>query len=177
MRTLTLDYQATHPKSRLGMVLLLGGMALLIMVLASYREARQEVVLLQAKLAKTQGLAEKRERRQDSERAGGTNRGEEIAVANTVINRLSLPWNDMFSAFEMATNRDIALLDIVPDVDKRSVVVTAETKHTDLMIDYLKRLEQSGMLNDVLLQKHEVQLKDPEQPLRFVISASWKERK
>jgi hypothetical protein len=44
------------------------------------------------------------------------------------------------------------------------------------MLNYIKRLQQAALLDDVLLQKHELQARDPERPLRFTVTSAWKDR-
>jgi Tfp pilus assembly protein PilN len=177
MRTLDLDYQAAPGTSWLSMLVLISGIALSLAILLPLESLTRDRARLEADLAAAQGRLDQHVPRAAAEPAPSPERKKEIAAANTVIRQLSLPWHEMFDAFELAANDEIALLGIEPDARKRLVKVTAESKSADAMLDYVKRLQDSGLLDDVFLQKHELQTKDQQKPLRFVVTSAWKDGK
>lgn len=151
------------------------GATLAVAVLASYQISTERAERWEGEVAKAKGQlgSDSGKARQESGDAGL--RAEEIAAANAVIRQLALPWEDMFNAFELATNDEVALLSMEPDAKKRLVRVTAESKATTGMLSYIKRLQQSALLDEVVLQKHEEQSRDPDRPIRFVVTSVWKD--
>lgn len=176
MRALHLDYRAARPRSGMAVVLLVCGLSLAAMALMNFQYSRRSAERWEAELVMAQGKLNRSARNPPRGRGDTAQRAEEIAAANAVIRQLNLPWEEMFSAFELATNDEIALLGIDPDAKKRTVKVTAESKTAEGMLNYIKRLQQAALLDDVLLQKHELQTKDSEKPLRFTVTSAWKER-
>lgn len=112
------------------------------------------------------------------EPAGGKRRKangpqDEARDANAVIDRLTLPWQGLFAAFEMAGSGDVALIAIEPDAVKRTIRVTAEARNARAMIRYVERLQAAGGLREVTLARHEIQTDDASLPVRFVLTAAW----
>jgi hypothetical protein len=176
MRALHLDYRATRPQSAMAVLLLACGFALAVAALLNFQYAAQESAKWEAELAAAQSKLERSARNPSKEHGDTQQRAEEVAAANAVIRQLNLPWEDMFNAFELATNDEVALLGIEPDAKKKMVKITAESKTAEGMLNYIKRLQQAALLDDVLLQKHELQTRDPEKPLRFIVTSTWKDR-
>lgn len=94
--------------------------------------------------------------------------------AREVASLLLLPWRDLFSALESASQNNVALLAIEPDYKKHQVRITAEAKDFDILIRYLKRLGDTPQLKFVRLLRYEVREDDAQHPLRFTIEASWR---
>ncbi len=97
----------------------------------------------------------------------------EVRLANEVIAQLALPWDQLFNAVESARSKEMALLAIEPDAQKRRVKLTGEAKNLDSMLAYVRFLESQGPLLDVFLQSHQVEQNDPLKPVRFVVTATW----
>jgi hypothetical protein len=98
----------------------------------------------------------------------------EFQQARDVMLRLQLPWHELFGSIESARNANVALLSIESEHDKRRVKIYAEAKDLDAMVAYLALLRQRPALAEVYLESHELQLKDPQRPVRFVLSANWR---
>jgi hypothetical protein len=97
----------------------------------------------------------------------------EVRQANDIIAQLALPWNELFNAVESASSKNMALLGIEPDAQKRRVKLTGEAKNLESMLAYVRFLESQGPLVDVFLQSHQVEQNDPQKPVRFVVTATW----
>lgn len=97
----------------------------------------------------------------------------EIRNANEILQRLALPWGDLFKVVEASNEKEIALLSIQPDAGKRLLRLSGEAKNFDALLAYIARLEQTPMLNQVYLANHEVRLQDPQKPVRFALVATW----
>lgn len=93
--------------------------------------------------------------------------------AAAVIEQLAFPWNQLFVALESSMNEDVVLLSVQPDVAGGIVTLNAEARDWNAMLDYIRRLGQDKFFTDVHLVSHQIQLADPQKPLRFVLSCSW----
>lgn len=98
----------------------------------------------------------------------------ELLAAEQVVQRLALPWDDLFRTVESAAYERVALLAIEPDVRKRELSITGEAHDFLAMLTYVARLSEPGPLTDVHLVRHEVRADDPRRPLNFTIAASWR---
>lgn len=98
----------------------------------------------------------------------------EVKHANEVLHRLSLPWERLFQAVESCSNKEVALLAMEPDLEKRVVKISGEAKNLAAMLDYVRRLEAQEVFGTVYLQSHQVQQHDPEKPVRFALLAMWR---
>ncbi|WP_211444608.1 PilN domain-containing protein [Collimonas humicola] len=101
--------------------------------------------------------------------------GQATAV-NTAIRQLNLPWRDLFEAIEGATPTSIALLSLEPDAKRQVIRGLAEAKNSDDMVDYIAQLKQQKLFTDVVLNRHEMNDKDVNRPLRFQFQAQWGNR-
>lgn len=177
MRKLDLDYASARPHSGWSLPLLAGGMALAAAALLHFQAVQRESAALAAASSGARDQPGQRDRAPARQRADAARQAEEVAAANAVIRELSLPWEDLFSTFELAASSEIALLAIEPDARKRVVKVTAESRTAQGMLNYIKRLQRAPLLDEVVLQKHELQIDVPGKPLRFVVVGAWKDPK
>jgi len=98
----------------------------------------------------------------------------QATAVNGAILQLNLPWRDMHEALATATPPGVALLALEPDARRRLLKITAETKSSDTMVDYIAQLKQQPAFGGgVQLLRHEVDALDPGQPLRFELEAHW----
>jgi hypothetical protein len=100
---------------------------------------------------------------------------EEYLAARDTIVRLSMPWSNIFGALDAARSDDVALLSIDPDPGPGSVTIVGEAKNYAAVLTYVAWLDYEKSLSDVRLAKHEFLQDDPRRPVRFSISASWKD--
>ncbi len=104
-------------------------------------------------------------------------RESELLAARDTLRRLSVPWDGLFGALEAAQTERVWLLAIEPDADIGTVTLSGEARDYLAALSYVANLEQQKMLSRVHLIRHETRATDPQRPLAFAISASWKERK
>lgn len=97
----------------------------------------------------------------------------ELAAARDALLSIGMPWDGVFGALEEAATRDVALLAVNPDPRKGELRVTAEARNLAAMLAYHQRLERAPALRNVALVDHEVVATDPQQPVRFNITANW----
>jgi Tfp pilus assembly protein PilN len=96
----------------------------------------------------------------------------EVKSAESVVRQLSLPWASLIQAIERSATRDVAILQLQPDAETRSVKLTAEARTREAMFDYLRRLGAAPGLGDVHIVNHQVQREDPQRPIQFSLQAS-----
>lgn len=174
MQTLTLDFhRKTHNIPWSGLLLLALGLALVAGVGAVYLDNSERIAVAEGKI-KANDRAARRQQVVNRGSAGDLQKvAMEIKHANEVIGQLNLPWEELFKAVETGDRKQVALLSIEPDPQKRQVKVTAEARNLSAMLNYARSLEQQQLLTDIFLQSHQVQQQDPEKPVRFVFTATW----
>ena len=94
---------------------------------------------------------------------------EELAAARETVQRLSLPWTQLFGALESAASPQVALLAIEPD--PRSGKVTLSGDSTDYLaaLTYVINLRRAEGLANVEMVRHEQKAGE----VAFSVSASW----
>jgi hypothetical protein len=99
------------------------------------------------------------------------------AEAAAIDRELGVPWTRLLAELE-AASRDsagtVSLLQVEPDPVKRVVRITAEVRAVPDALAYLRRLQQSAVLRDPMLESHERRKDDPQHPLRIKLSAEWR---
>jgi Tfp pilus assembly protein PilN len=94
-------------------------------------------------------------------------------AARAAIERLNVPWAELIQTIEAASAEDIALLQLDPDPDQRTLRLTAEARNRGAMFNYLRSLDESQGLTNVRLTTHQIGLDDPQRPIRFSAQASF----
>jgi len=97
----------------------------------------------------------------------------EIKDANAVMLQLPLPWNDLFREIAASQQKQIALLSIVPDANRRNIKISGEAKNLKVLLAYIRELQKSKSLNSVYLRKHRVNVRSAQKPVDFTIIANW----
>jgi hypothetical protein len=104
--------------------------------------------------------------------AGGRALADEIRDANTVIERMNVPWDSLFRELEGAADESVALLAIQPDPASRQVRIAGEARKLDAVLNYVERLEARDSLSNVFLLGHETR-DAPPRPVAFTLTAQW----
>lgn len=99
---------------------------------------------------------------------------EAVKNAEAVVGQLTLPWASLAESVESAATKDVALLQLQPDAQQRLLRLTAEARHRDAMLEYLRRLAAAPVLSDVHVVSHQVQLEMPQRPIQFTVQASFR---
>jgi Tfp pilus assembly protein PilN len=100
----------------------------------------------------------------------------QATFVNAAILQLNLPWRELQDAVLAATPRTVALVAMEPDPRKRVLKITAETRTSDDMVDYVAALKDQESFSGVILTRHEINDADPNRPLRFQLEATWQAR-
>jgi hypothetical protein len=96
-----------------------------------------------------------------------------------VATELATPWTHLLKELEDASHdsaSEIALLSVEPDESKHLVRVTGESRDLPHVLAYVGRLQSSALLRYPMLDSHEVRTEDPQHPLRFALSAEWRQQ-
>jgi len=169
MQRLSLDFRRTRPASPwIRWTLLTIAIAFAAELGVSYVGVREAVAQKEARLAKLQRPG-----------SGGFRNvsPEEVNLARETIQRLAMPWDNLFNALESTPTDKVALLAIEPDAKSGTVVISGEGKDYAAALDYASQLGRAKTLSHVYLVKHEVRQTDPRQSVTFTISASWRQAK
>lgn len=94
---------------------------------------------------------------------------EELAAARETVQRLTLPWTQLFGALESAASPRVALLSIEPDPRSGKVTISGDSKDYLAALTYVLNLRRSDGLANVQLVRHEQKASD----VSFSVSASW----
>ena len=100
----------------------------------------------------------------------------EVAAVRETVQRLALPWDDLFLALESAASDSVALAAIEPDTAKGIVTISGDGKDYVAALSYVSKLSRSGRLARVELVRHERKAADPNGPVTFAVSAAWSTR-
>jgi hypothetical protein len=96
-------------------------------------------------------------------------------TAQNAAVQLNLPWSRFFASLGESSNAGgVALISIEPDAQKGQVVLVAEARNLDSMLDFVSALQISDEFSEVALQSHLINKAVPEQPIRFRLSTKWR---
>jgi len=100
------------------------------------------------------------------------------AEAGRIAQELGTPWTKLLAELEAASREStgqIAVLSIEPDHEKHNVHITGESRDLPLALAYVQRLQTSPLLRYPMLDSHEVKSDDAQHPVRFAMTAEWRE--
>lgn len=102
---------------------------------------------------------------------------DEIRLARDTIQRLAMPWNNLFRALESTASDKVALLAIEPEPNSGTVLISGEAADYRAVLDYVSQLGRAEHLHRAHLVRHEREQDVPQQPVAFSIAASWSKPK
>jgi hypothetical protein len=80
----------------------------------------------------------------------------------------------MSEAVVAAATGEVALLQMQPEAQQRTLRLTAEAKNRESMLRYVRRLGETRVLSGVHLVNHQVQIEDPSRPIQFGVQAAFR---
>ena len=164
-----LDYAAPPRRAPwAGLAVLAVSLAVAGMMLENTRGVRAELARLEAQSGLA-GPERSKVRALSKERLE-----EEAKSAEAVVRQLTVPWASLLQAIEQAAMRDVAILQLQPDAETRSLKLIAEARQREAMFEYLRRLGAARGLSEVHIVSHQVQRDDPQRPIQFSVQASMK---
>lgn len=162
-----LDLELLRPGSTRrisGTIILAVGILLILAVVAHFIRTQQRIALMEAGTNPVVDTAIEK---------GSAAEIEEAKAVREGIAHLALPWGTLFSALEKVHADAITLVFVEPDTQKSSVKIVAEAPDVYAMLEYVRDLSGQAQLKDVLLGQYEVRIEDPNQPVRFTLTAAW----
>jgi hypothetical protein len=169
---ITVDFSGRRrPLTLAGSLLLVAGALATAAACVEYRRLDASRAGLELKLAEVNRRTH-RDPAQDARNAGLTDEAGHIAQ------QLGTPWTHLLAELEAASHdsaSDIALLSVEPDEAKHLVRVTGESRDLARVLAYLERLQSSALLRYPMLESHELRTDDPQRPVRFALSAEWRQ--
>lgn len=172
MRALTLDYRQRPRAGWAGIALLAAGVAAALLLDGEYRRMLDAQAQAESHLRQF-AAAERRKLVVAAEAVDARNVDLEVKRAYRLLHELSTPWGEMFASVESVDMRQVGLLSVETDMERRIIKIDAEAKSIGAMLRYLRALEARPTLAHVYLQSHQVQLQDAQRPVRFVVTARW----
>lgn len=173
MAVVRLDYQYSRSFSWTGAVLLMMALSGLLSTAVYYRELSGKVGEWERKLAhQERGKLRPHDSGLVSRPAADVVL--EVKHANEVLRQLGLPWEKLFRAVESAGSKDVVLLALEPDMEKRVMKITGEARNIPAMLGYVTQLGEQDMFDSVYLQSHQVQQQSQDRPVRFALVAVLK---
>ncbi|MCP5093131.1 MAG: hypothetical protein GY949_19640 [Gammaproteobacteria bacterium] len=151
-----------------GVIVLVVGLVAAWLTITDYQDVTVSSELV------TMGLA-----RYDSSRTRKRENQPDIDAAEVRLatQQLTTPWSTLLHDLELAaqdSGKEIALLEVAPDKNKKSVRVSGEARSLTHALDYVRRLQNANSLLHPLLENHEILTSNRERPVRFVVLAEWR---
>lgn len=166
MRSLQFDFQRKPAPSAAGWVLLAAGVA----ALAGLVHQQQQLDGIKARQATRLASLQKA----GAAMVSGNEPDEpKVVAARKLLDGSKLPWDTLFAALEAADGKDVALLAIAPDAQRRQVKIHAEARNLDAMLAFQRQLQRNPGLAQVALVDHTVMKDLPFTPVRFHLLAQW----
>ena len=166
MQRIELDFIRRAPRSRWA------GRVLLACALGLAGDLAFRTVRLAHTLSENQAVVA---RAQPKRPASAPASADEVALARDTVERLALPWSKLFAALEAAASDQVALLAVEPDAKAGKVLISGEGKDYLAALTYVLNLSRSAALSGVQLVRHEMKPEDPQRPVSFAVSATWRE--
>jgi hypothetical protein len=99
-----------------------------------------------------------------------------MAFARETIERIALPWSDLFGGLHELSVEGILLQTVEPDPQAGIVQVNAEAQDLAALLRYLERLESGSFFSSFMLTRHEARRSDPRRPIAFTVILTWNAR-
>jgi len=94
---------------------------------------------------------------------------QEVAAVRETVQRLTLPWDDLFAAIESVASDKVALAAIEPDPRNGTVTISGDSKDYLAALSYVLNLSHSEGLDRVQMVRHE----QKNEGVSFAVSAAW----
>jgi len=159
MQALHIDFGAGRRRSPwIGRVMLAVAAVVALDAGVSYHAAKKTLAENQARLAqRTTGKGAPKVSPQ------------EVAAVRETVQRLTLPWDDLFAAIESAASDRVALAAIEPDPRNGTVTISGDGKDYLAALSYVLNLSHTDGMNQVQLVRHE----QKNEGVSFAVSAAW----
>jgi seryl-tRNA synthetase len=168
MRDLGLDFQ---PR-RLGLlpvVLLLAGGVLAVDAGLELKELGRQQEALAAQVQQAQRRADRQAR---DDKPGAALSSEQDKALRQAAASIAIDWEALYRHIDRATQEDVALLAIVPNVVSKSLQISGEARNLPAALAFVEALRRPPLTQATLLS-HQTRNEDGQHPVVFEISATW----
>lgn len=157
-------------------------MALLILVAVEYTTFVEQASQLQTLIQRQQQLVALRASEASSASTSSPASVKQAVVklsqpeqkaAEKIVEQLNIRWFDLLQALESQQVAEIALLQLLPDANRGQFVLSGEAKNYQALLQYVSHLQALPALNQVHLQKHQVNESHAQRPVSFEIQGGW----
>src|SRR6185369_8462644 len=135
MRSLQFDFQRKTAPSATGWLLLVAGIAGLAGL------GQEQLRLDDQKAAQAARLAQLHAPGGSASLTGNEPDDKAVVAARKLLDGAKLPWDTLFTALEAAEGKDVALIAIAPDAQRRQVKIHAEARSLDAMLAFQRELQ------------------------------------
>lgn len=97
----------------------------------------------------------------------------ELDAAHDALSRLHTPWNDFFTGLESISNKRVAVLSVIPDMQTGILRVSGVARDNAALLTLLAQLRRTKPFSEVYLASQETSPDDRQHLLRFVIRMRW----
>lgn len=97
----------------------------------------------------------------------------EQKAAEKIVQQLNVRWFDLLQALEVKQVPEVSLLQLLPDANRGQFVLSGEAKNYQALLKYVSQLQTVAVLEQVHLQKHQVNESHPQRPVSFEIQGGW----
>lgn len=177
---LHLDFRrpATSRGRWIGWGALMAAVLGVVAVSAAYSDVAQAHALAQSRHDHFEARSNQRLQLRDLSRRAATPDAQtqaDIRRANAVIDRLVVPWDELFNALEDADARGLGLLSLAPNARDRTVQLVGEARTMDELLAYVERLAMQSSLRQVHLLSYSVAAHDGVPVVSFTLAATWQQ--
>ena len=176
-KKLELEFIKTHPFALLSynwlsFTVLLAGIVLATVVWQQYQTKQAELMTVSNQLSQ---LNQKTQLPKKSLVTAPTAiSADKKLQTQTIVTALMMPWNKLLQAIEHADHKNIALLNLVPNIKSQQVILSGEGKDLHTVLSYVNQLQAQPMLEKVYLQKHTIDSSNVSKPVKFTIFTQWR---
>ena len=167
---LAIDFAGRRPASRLGIALLVTGLAIAAAVAVDITEMEARATAASQRVDQLR----KSLRRQSAIRPANAVDRDEAKAAQRVADAVRTPWDALLRELATAQTDDVALLGLDAEAASRALRLAGEAKNADQAFAYATRLRQSPWFEDVTIVSHEDKLAGTVPIFAFTLSATWK---
>jgi len=159
MQALHIDFGASRQRSPwIGRVMLAAAALVALDAGLSYHTAKNTLTENQSRLAQ-----------RTTARSAPKVSPQEVAAVRDTVQRLTMPWDDLFAAIESAASDKVALAAIEPDPRNGTVTISGDGKDYLAALSYVLNLSHTEGLDRVQLVRHE----QKNEGVSFAVSAAW----
>lgn len=105
--------------------------------------------------------------------ASGTLPQEAMEHLARATDRIHTPWSELFQDVESVMDEQVGLLSLEPDAVAGVVRLRAEAKDLEAVFRFVQRFEKTAVLAQAHLDSYQMQLHDPQRPIRFTLISPW----